>query len=158
MKKYIFSYGSLMNPKSREKTLPGKRATKNAVLVGYRRKINAPVNGYLYLNLVPCKRARIEGVLIPINLKDFKKLKTREPGYKCVDVTKNLKIKTVGRIFTFIASDKSYPSMKIPRSYIKTCLSGVQKVKQKKWLSQTIIKNDILEDLNSPVYQNSAED
>src|SRR3989344_6762691 len=144
--KYIFGYGSLMNPKSLKKTLPGKRSVRKVILLGYQRKINARVNGYLYLNLVPSIGYKVEGILIYLNQKEFNKIKKREIGYTCSNITKKLDTTVGGEVFTFIVPNKKYPKLEIPRSYINTCLAAIPKSKQITWLKETIIKNKIKED------------
>lgn len=145
-----------MNPNSLRKTSPGQRIVKNTILLGYQRIINAPVNGYLYLNLRENTGFETKGILISLNQKDFRKIKKREIGYKCVDITKKLAAKINGKAFAFIAPNKKYPKMKIPRSYLITCLSVLPKKEQKIWLKETIIENEIEEDVNNPVYTNTA--
>lgn len=156
MKIYIFGYGSLMNPKSLLKTLPGKRATRWATLLGYQRKFNAPVDGYLYLNIIPCTEKRVEGKVIAITKEELGKLRKRESGYECVGITERMEEKIEGVVYTFIAPDNSYPSMKIPRSYLTTCLVGRADAEKQLWLKETVIENEIIEDMLKPVYVNAV--
>ncbi len=156
MQLYVFGYGSLTNPTSVAKTLPGKRATISTILIGYQRKINAPVNGYLYLNIVPQAHTKVEGVLIAITAQELETLKEREPGYARTDITDKLATPLEGMAYTFIAADTSYPQLKIPRSYLLTCLSGKTPKEKEIWLQQTIIENEIEEDSTRPVYANVA--
>ena len=158
MQLYVFGYGSLTNPKSVAKTLPGKREVRTAVLNGYQRKINAPVNGYLYLNIVPKNDMRVPGVLIAITSEELETLKHREPGYACLDITDRIDRMVDGKALTFIAPNVAYPNMKIPRSYLRTCLLGASKEEAEQWLQETTIENEIEEDLANPVYMNSAFD
>lgn len=157
MNLYIFGYGSLMNPKSLEKTLPGERAVLSGTLMGYQRKINAPVNGYLYMNLVPNPKMTVRGVVVQVTSLELAQLKLREPGYECVEITKSMEKKPNGAVLTFIAPDKSYPKLKVPRSYLLTCLMGVKEEKEK-WLQETMIQNEIEEDVQNPVYINAIFD
>lgn len=152
----VFAYGSLLNPKSLKKTLPGNRATQRAVLIGYQRKINAPVSGYLYLNIVPRLGKKVQGMLISVKARELEALKLRESGYTCVDVTDRIEIPVKGVVYTFIASDKAYPGLKVPRSYLVTCLSGKSESDKKLWLEETLIENEIEEDLTNPVYINAV--
>ena len=145
-----------MNPKSVLKTLPGERTTHHATLIGFQRKINAPVNGYLYLNLVPRAGKKVDGVLISITIEELEYLKKREPGYECVDVSSSVEKKIDGTVYTFIAPHISHPKLRVPRSYLKTCLSIIPDVQKTRWLDETIIENEIAEDLNAPVYANVA--
>ncbi|MDP3957504.1 MAG: gamma-glutamylcyclotransferase family protein [bacterium] len=158
MKIYIFGYGSLMNPKSLLKTLPGERTTRWATLLGYQRKLNAPVNGYLYLNIVPRVGKRAEGKVIAITKEELGKLQKRELGYKCVDITERMEEKIEGAVYTFLAPDKSYPGMQIPRSYLATCLAGKSDAEKQLWLKETAIENEIVEDMFKPAYVNAVFD
>ena len=156
MKSYVFGYGSLMNPKSIRKTLPGERAVEPARLLGYQRKINAPVDGYLYLNIVPRAEKKVEGVIIPVTDKELQQLKKREVGYGCVDISNSLERRKRRNTYTFIAPDRSYPNLQIPRSYLLTCLLGKSSTDRQQWLAETIIENEIKEDTKTPVYANAA--
>lgn len=156
MNLYIFGYGSLMNPKSLAKTLPGKRFFTFGTLSKYKRKINVLINDYLYLNLVKSNDSKVEGVLISITKKELLKLQKREVGYECVDVSSKLKPKIDGKVFTFIAPDKSYPGFKIPKSYLLTCTANMTRKKKEQWLKETIIENGIEDDIANPVYINAT--
>lgn len=154
MKQYIFGYGSLMNPRSLQKTLPGKTIGKRVCLRGYRRKFNIPVNGYLYLNIIPETGAVTCGVVVAVSDSDLEQLKAREVGYRCFDVSNNIIDEVDGRVFAFIAPDNGYPDLKILQSYINTCLQGVPENEREKWLGETIIDNEIEDDTLEPKYQN----
>lgn len=154
MKKYIFGYGSLTNKRSLQKTLPNKKTTKWVRLAGFQRKFNAPAQGYLFLNIVPTNNRAIKGVLIPVSSEEFENLKKREVGYEAVDVTNKIKEPVDGRVFTFVAPDKNYPKMKILRSYINVCLEPLPPEEHQKWLSETIIENEIEDDSKNPKYKN----
>src|SRR3989344_6686885 len=156
MQLYIFGYGSLMNPKSLAKTLPGERMATRTYLYGYQRKMNAPVNGYLYLNIVPRRGKRVEGAIIPISESEMGVLKEREPGYTYVDVSAQLERKITGVVYAFLAPDQVYPSLEIPHSYLNTCLAGKSDDEKDLWLQETLIENKIREDLENPVYVNSV--
>lgn len=154
MKKYIFGYGSLMNPRSLQKTLPGKRIGDGTDLIGYQRKFNFPAEGHLFLNIVPRKGKKVGGVAIPVTDGELKKIKKRETGYKCVDMTKRIMKKVDGRVFAFIAPDDNFPNLRILRSYLNTCLNGIPEKERAKWLKETIIENVIEEDSADPKYGN----
>ncbi len=152
MQKFVFGYGSLMNPKSLQRTLPGATAVP-AQLFDFQRKFNIPVDGYLYLNIVPKSGKVMEGVCIPVSDEELAKLKSRERGYECVDVSE--KISGVeGVAYAFIAPDKGFPGLKILQSYIDTCLAGVSDEKQNQWIEETIIENEIENDRENPKYAN----
>lgn len=154
MKKYIFGYGSLINQKSLQKTLPGKKIKGRIDLIGYQRKFNFPAEGHLFLNIVPRKRKKVKGVIIPVTDGELKKIKKRETGYKCVDVTNRIMGTVDGHIFAFIAPDDNFPNLRILRSYLNTCLNGVSEKERAKWLKETIIENTVEEDSADPKYGN----
>ena len=154
--KYIFGYGSIMNRTSLARTLPGKRVIQSATLFGYQRKVNAPVNGYLYMNLVKNEEMSVDGALVPVTDTELGLMKPREPGYKMMDVSEQINIPIDAPVITFMAPDKKYPEMQIPRSYLETCMRDMPTSKRDNWLAETIIENEILEDLEYPVYVNVA--
>ena len=149
---YVFGYGSLMNPGSLQRTLPSVKIISRVSLLGYRRKINAPVDDYLYLNIVPEKNWKVSGVLIKVSQQELDFLKKRERGYRCIDVSDKLSQKIDGQVFTFVAPDKEYPRLKVLWSYIDVCLSTIPYDKRDLWLNDTIITNDIEYDIKQPVY------
>ena len=154
MQNYVFGYGSLTNPKSLQKTLPGKKPEGWAYLNGFQPKFNTPAPGYLFLNIIPKIDRVIKGMLIPVSEEEFMNLKKREVGYEAVDVTKNIKPASGGRVFTFIAPDETYPQMKILKSYINVCLEPLPPEEHEKWLQETVIENEIEDDSASPKYKN----
>lgn len=95
-------------------------------------------------------------MLISVNAQELEALKLREPGYECVDVTDRIEIPVKGVAYTFIAPDKAYPDLKIPRSYLITCLYGKSESEKKLWIEETLIENEIEEDLTNPVYINAV--
>lgn len=154
--KYIFGYGSIMNKTSLAKTLPGERSTKPATLFGYQRKMNAPVNGYLYMNLVANEEMSVDGVSVPVTAEELERMGSREAGYRAVDVSRQISLPVDLEVIAFLAPNRSYPDMHIPRSYLETCMRDLPKSIREKWLAETIIENEILEDLEDPVYVNAA--
>lgn len=142
-----------MNARSREKTLPGEREVRFVRLLNYQRKLNAPVDGYLYLNIVKAPGKSVPGVLIPVTSSELGGLTAREPGYERVDVTKQLDEEVNGEVYAYMAPDLAYPDMKIPRSYIQTCIRDFSDVDAQTWISETIIANEIEEDMENPVYE-----
>lgn len=153
MKTYIFGYGSLMNVYSLQKTLPGKVIECCVTLVGYQRKFNVLIDGYLYLNIVQREGYSVQGVLVEITEEDLKSMEYREPGYERVDVTDKIKEVINGRVFAYIAPDKSYPGEKVLQSYIDICISGVEPRDRKRWLAETIIGSEIENDTENPKYE-----
>lgn len=154
--KYIFGFGSIMNKTSLAKTLPGERRSRPATLFGYQRKVNAPVNGYLYMNLVTNEGMSVDGLLVPITDEELELVCPREPGYSAIEVSGNISVPVDSEVIAFMAPDRMYPSMHIPRSYLATCMRDLPESIRGKWLAETIIENEILEDLKNPVYVNVA--
>lgn len=154
MQTYIFAYGSLMNPRSLARTLPGDRATRCATLKGYRRRMNLPYNGYAYLNIVPEDGSSVQGVLIPVNEMEFELFTSREEGYERVDVTRQLEERPEGTAFAFIAPNAEC-GLKVPRSYIRTCTSEMTPEECEQWIAETVM-GEIEEDLDNPVYDFAA--
>jgi hypothetical protein len=115
--------------------------------------MNVPYDSYLYLNIVPIPDCLVEGVLIAVSDDELETLKVRERGYECVDVT-DLVTNTDGVVYAFIAPDLSFPDLTIPQSYIDTCIAGVPPEDQERWLMETVIENDIVDDTARPVYEN----
>ena len=126
-----------------------------AMLPNFERIINAPVNGYLYLNIRPQTGKAVKGVLITVSNEDIIRLKEREVGYTCTTVGKDAA--TQENIFAFIAPDTKYPDLMIPRSYLNTCIEPLPENERGIWMAETVIENPIYEDSNSPVYQNATE-
>lgn len=153
---YIFSYGSLRNPKSRAFTLPGEREIVETTLRGYVRKFNAPVDGYLYLNIAQKESGLVPGTLIRVSEDELVRTRLREPGYDCVEVGPSIVDRPKGFVFAFIAPDLSYPALKIPQSYIDTCLAAVPAAERETWLADSIVENAIENDGADPVYKNMA--
>jgi len=156
MKIYIFGYGSLMNQGSLQKTLPGATIEKRAALLGYQRKFNFAAGNYVYLNIIPARNRQVDGVLIRVTEKMLKKLKQREKGYVCKDVTEQIAKPVDGKIFVFRAPDRTCANKKILKSYLETCLRGVPKIKKKKWTQETIMSAAIENDLANPKYKNNG--
>ncbi len=162
---YIFGYGSLMNPHSLARTLPTKRHAHEALLDGYKRKVNAPVGNYVYMNIVESSGSQIEGVLIAVSSDELALLEEREVGYEKVDVTDRVRVSTStpssttsdllnAGVFAFIAPDRHHADKKVLRSYLHTCALGVANERRAQWLAETEIHNDIVEDLDHPLYKN----
>lgn len=148
---YIFAYGSLMNPKSLAKTLPGQRDIKKATLRGFQRKMSVPFSGYAYLNLIPKSDHAVSGILVPVTGPEFDLFSSREEGYGRIDITKYLDQIPEGEVYAFIAPD-SECCLKVPRSYIETCTAGMSQLDKDVWIKDTLM-GEILEDLDNPVYE-----
>lgn len=151
---YLLAYGSLMNPRSVAKTLPGERVTRRATLRGYRRKMNAPFDGYAYLNIVPGPNTNVNGVLISLSEKELALLSPREEGYTLTDVTEHIDPAVDGMVVAFIAPDIEC-SLKVPRSYLMTCMSSIPELEREKWLAETVMWG-VEEDGHDPIYEFAA--
>jgi hypothetical protein len=145
MQLYVFGYGSLMNPESLGRTLREPKKVVRGSVRGYARKFNKRGRQYLYLTIVPSEEVVVSGVLIPVSRKELSLLKRRESGYDCVDVTKDLVEQVDGVVYAFMAPDNQYPHMKISRTYIDTCLGGLDPSEHEEWLNSSIILNEIEE-------------
>lgn len=158
MNTWIFGYGSLMNPKSLARTLPGPRRTLPRTLRDFQRIANVPVSGYAYLNVAEAPGRAVAGICIAISQKEWAALMEREPGYDAVDVSALLDAPVEGRAFAFMARQGTRSDLPVPRSYLETCLRGVPEERRMQWMEETVIPNGIVEDLASPVYENAALD
>jgi hypothetical protein len=158
MQLYVFGYGSLMNPKSLALTIPGEKTLLRTRLKGYQRRLNVPYENYLYLNIRRQATMGVSGVLIPVTSEELEAIKLREVMYECVDVSGQITDQVDGIVYAFIAPDISFPGLKIPRSYIQTCLDGVEESERSSWLSETILENEIEEDVTDPVYENTPQE
>jgi gamma-glutamylcyclotransferase (GGCT)/AIG2-like uncharacterized protein YtfP len=156
----IFAYGSLMNPRSLHKVVPGERAFTPATLRNYRRKCNAADEGrpYLAMNIVFAEGYSVEGYVLDFYEHEFSAILERERGYAQVNVAHLLTQKSKVSVYAFVAPDKPQTTGIVPRSYLLTCMMGIPREKRENWLADTLIECDILEDLDTPVYANHAFD
>jgi gamma-glutamylcyclotransferase (GGCT)/AIG2-like uncharacterized protein YtfP len=154
MTTYLFAYGSLMNPLSLAKTLPGERTVCDTELRGYRRKMNAPFDGYAYLNIVPDKNSTVSGKLIAMSEAEMGLFSSREEGYLRTDVSENIDGAPHGRVFVFIAPDIEC-AMRVPQSYLDTCTYGMSDAEKQRWIDETEM-SDIEEDRDNPIYDFAA--
>lgn len=154
----LFVYGSLMNHKSSDRSGIAIEKSNPAVLRGHQRKISVAIKGYLYLNLIRNQTMNVDGRLLTVPDEQLEKVQKRESGYELVDVSRDIEPESGDRVFAFIAQDREYPTLKIPRSYLRTCMAAVPADKRDQWLRDTIIKNEVEEDLMNPVYENAVGD
>jgi len=145
-----------MNQTSLAKTIPDPSKAIEATLDGYVRKCNAAYNGYLYMNIIPKPSSSITGVMVPITDAEFASMQEREVGYEAIDVTECISPAVAGQVIVFVAPDVSYPELQIPSSYLATCTRDMSDLDRERWIEETIIENDILEDMDNPVYANVA--
>jgi cation transport regulator ChaC len=156
---FIFGYGSLLNEQSRKKTFSERRAFEDVVLKGYQRKLNASCDQWpaVAMNIVPNNNHAITGVVVEVPLVDFPKLLERESGYDQVEVTaKIVNVKFEVPVFTFIAPDIHHGDKKAYQTYLDTCLGGVPTDTHDRWLAETIIECDIIDDRLLSQYNNVA--
>ncbi len=113
--------------------------------------MNAPFDGYAYLNIVPDESASVEGVLIAITREELDLFTSREEGYTITDVSNQMKAPIDGVVCAFIAPDVPC-TLRVPRSYILTCTAGMTDTKRARWLSETEFL-EVLEDSDNPVYE-----
>jgi cation transport regulator ChaC len=124
---YVFGYGSLLE----------RRALKTARvghLTGYRRAWNVArdnsldfpgYNHYIdprdgsrpdvfvvFLNLVPARDGRVNGLLFPVTEPELAVLDRRERNYRRIDVTDQIEEQVDGRIWTYIGLDEAVARFK----------------------------------------------
>lgn len=128
-----------------------------AVLQGYRRVCNVPVNGYAYLNLEACEGVSVEGVLVQVWQDELPALFKREEGYEFVNVTSAIE-GIVSKTFAFIAKSGCREDLAVPRSYLQTCFAKMEPTKNEQTLLELRIPGGVYEDLDNPVYQNYVLD
>ena len=154
MKTYLFAYGSLINPESLKKTLPGDHETSPIVLKGYKRVMNFPYEGYAYLNVVANEQSAVTGVRIALTDEEFDILAKREVGYIRTDVTEHIAGPFEGTVYAYIAHNVPC-EFKTPLSYLMTCTRGMTNEERAAWINDTVI-GEIEDDLEKPVYNNYA--
>jgi cation transport regulator ChaC len=142
-KKYVFGYGSILNPASMAKDIDPKHFVGWTVLEGYERIFNVPVEGALALNLRECEGKSVEGVLIEATDEVMKALEKREKGYSAISVTSNSK-NIDGEVVAFLAPQTDNPEMHILQSYVDECVVGVPISLRKQWIEDSIIENPIV--------------
>ncbi len=159
---YMFGYGSIMNKTSLAKTIADPSDAIPAELQGYQRKCNALClevrdgHSYLYMNIVPNESMSVHGMLVPVTDEELTLMKEREAEYTAVNVTSQISPAIEGEIVAFVAPDAPRPDYKIPRSYLDTCTRDMDEVEREQWIADTIIENEVVEDLDDPIYENAA--
>ena len=156
--RYIFGYGSLMNPESLAVTSTTAKIIARVKLNGYQRKVNAMSDAYpeVAMNIVPSAAYTVEGVLIEFPEADMPQLQTRETGYRMVDVTKSMQDTFDQAVYTFIAPNRSeYAGKVVHQAYINTCLGGVPEDDREQWLLETIVECGITDRPREKRYRHS---
>jgi cation transport regulator ChaC len=153
--KYIFGYGSLTNPQSLKRTLPGEREIIPMTLRGYQRKMNAPVGRHVYLNIVANDAASITGVAFGVSDDELSRLIDREVGYALADISSQVD-PPLGNVFAFVMPDGHHPNHAVLQTYIDTCVRHLSEDERDIWFAETIIENIIIDDRSDPEYTNAG--
>jgi hypothetical protein len=143
-KRYVFGYGSILNPASMEKDIPAKLFKKWITINGYERIANVPVDGALALNLRPHPTKTVEGVLVEVDDEAMTALTKREKGYTAIDITSCCGEIIDGTVYSFIAPQGEFPDMHILKSYLDECLAGIPESLQENWLRETVLQNPVV--------------
>jgi cation transport regulator ChaC len=134
-KMYVFGYGSLLNDKSRHKTL--KRTSKCIPVIlkkyaGFKQSF-ACNNNNCYLNIEKSKNndKEINGILFYVNKDDITKLDNREKLYKRIRIpnkffTSKDKNKNIpnGIIYTYTSTKTNVENKYITKSYLDIVNEG----------------------------------
>lgn len=133
---YVAGYGSLMSKRGLQRTLPDKEITCRATLKGWRRSFDHTGVSHRYGTLVPDETAKAKHIaLIQVNQEEFEAIKSRERGYKEVDVTANIDPKPPGGDVVVIAFVALTPAEKpVRRSYMNTVLEDLSPEEQEEVL------------------------
>lgn len=112
---YLFGYGSLINPRSVESTIQrqiNKTDLECADLVGFCRVWNFVTNVMLegridplsavFLNIQPDQDTRANGVLIPMEEKEFLRMDKREKGYERILITDKISPSPEKEVYTLL--------------------------------------------------------
>jgi cation transport regulator ChaC len=142
-KRYVFGYGSIVNPASMAKDIDPKLFRKWTILNGYERIFDWPVDGALALNLRKNPEKSIDGILIEVDDESFEALERREKGYSPVDLSVLIDEKLDGNVFAFIAPNEAHPDMHIAKDYFDLCADAIPRSFKGAWLASTVIENPI---------------
>jgi cation transport regulator ChaC len=121
---YVFGYGSLINPKSVNKTLKRDIIISDLIpcfLTNFVRswnvkdsimseELNQPIEG-VFLNITESLQSEMNGVIFKVTNDEFEQMKLREKNYNYIDISDKIKIyssqndnsKLNGVVYTFIA-------------------------------------------------------
>lgn len=147
MSTFIFGYGSLLNIKSLQGTVPGKTHFGWVDLTGYRRVFNKAGLQHAYLNMRQEERSVVRGVLVQVNPTELALFAQREQGYELVEVTDRLAPVTGderfpgnplpknAKVYTFVAP--GLESMPVRGSYLKRVLEGLPEKERDRWIRET---------------------
>ena len=147
-KRYVFAYGSLLNPASMAKDIRAKYFTTWATLHDYERIFETPLKGSLALNIREQAGKNIDGMLIEADDKTYTALERREKGYTAVDVTASITctrgLAKDALVYTFISASGEYPDMHISPEYYDTCINAIPESLRSDWIATTIRNNPII--------------
>lgn len=145
-KRYVFGYGSILNPMSAAKDIEPKCFVRWVQLRGFERIYDAPVDDYLSLNLRPNPKKAVDGMLFDATYPAiFAAFQQREKGYTPHDVTEQLSEIVDGTVYVFVMQNVKHPDRSIPRSYYDLCANAVPLALRSTWIAETIIENPIAE-------------
>lgn len=142
--KYIFGYGSLLNPQSRKNTFEELELFQNVKLRGYRRVLNACHESYSHIamNIEPALEKSVEGVVVAVSEADMPALLERELGYDMIEVTKQLSKSFSQPVYTFMMPNPVLlPQSEFRQEYLNLCLLGVPESERRQWLLETEFPN-----------------
>ena len=147
-KRYVFAYGSILNPASMAQDIRAKYFTTWATLHDFERIFETPVKGSLALNIREQPGKNIDGMLIEADEKTLKALERREKGYAPVDVTASIsstkRLEDNAVVYTFISPHGEYPEMHISQDYYDTCINAIPESLRSDWIATTIRNNPII--------------
>lgn len=142
-KRYVFGYGSIINPGSAAKDIDPRYFERWVTLTGYERIFDAAVDGFLALNLRPAPHKSVEGVLFATNEASWDAFIQREKGYSPTDITKSLTENVDGQVFAFLMPNYQHHNLTIMQSYYELCVSAIPVSLRTTWIAETIIENPI---------------
>ncbi|MFA7244537.1 MAG: gamma-glutamylcyclotransferase family protein [Patescibacteria group bacterium] len=146
--KKIIAYGSLLDSKSRQKTIPTTKKLTPLNLKGYERIFNAPFKDRAYLNMRKNPDSEVQVAYFKVNDSELDDLISRESGSDLVEVANDC--------FAFIWPEKKSAQLPVYASYIKVCERGAAELGINFWQG-TIEPVEIIDDLTDPKYPNYAE-
>ncbi|MEX0744184.1 MAG: gamma-glutamylcyclotransferase family protein [Phycisphaeraceae bacterium] len=139
---YVFGYGSLLSPRSANRTLrrPARPTDLQAVtLRGYRRVWNVvtrrqlddtgePINA-IVLGIEPAPDVAMVGAIFPVNDEELARLDQRERHYDRMDVTDRISPAPAGRVLTYLpkpAAIQPPDEAVVAQSYLDEIAAGCE--------------------------------
>ena len=139
----LIGYGSLINRNSLRKTIKSHTGFHEVWIHGYRRRFNLKSIKHLYepwdtdvavLNVEKCKRARFNGIVYEISLRQFHDIIYREKTYKLIKVEYSdyRTNKVEGEAFLFVGLEQFIHKNLNPRThYFHICRKGAYLISKK---------------------------